>query len=214
MVGRSGWCLLVAGFVISVPAMVAGQAGSSVRLPPRVLSEPESRQIDPGINVYRSRPPLHPLPRPLPLPGVFGFPQFSREAGRIFSGTVTHIERRPATAGQSVETVAVTFHVENAVRGASPGQNLTIKQWIGLWSSGQRYRVGERVALFLYPNSKLGLTSTVGGSVGRFAVDRAGWVLLTAEHLAAFRGDPVLGGKSRARFGDFALAVRHAGEEE
>jgi hypothetical protein len=145
---------------------------------------------------------------------MFGFSQFSRAAGRIFSGTVTHIERRPATAGQSVETVAVTFHVENAVRGASPGQNLTIKQWIGLWSSGQRYRVGERVVLFLYPNSKLGLTSTVGGSVGHFAVDREGWVLLTAQHLAAFRGDPVLGGKSRARFGDFALAVRQAGEEE
>jgi len=132
----------------------------------------------------------------------------------IFSGTVTQIERRPATGGQSVESVAVTFQVENAMRGTIPGQNLTITQWIGLWSSGQRYRVGEHVVLFLYPNSKLGLTSTVGGSLGHFAVDRAGWVLLTAQHLAAFRGDPVLGGKSRARFGDFALAVRQAGEEE
>src|SRR5580765_6038975 len=171
MFGRSGWCLLVAGFVISVSAAIAGQAGSA-RMAPRVLSEPELRQIHPGINVYRSRPPLPPGPRP----GGFGFPQFSRAAGRIFSGTVTHIERRPATAGQTVETVAVTFHVENAVRGVTPGQNLTITQWIGLWSSGQRYRVGERVALFLYPNSKLGLTSTVGGSLGRFAVDRAGWL--------------------------------------
>lgn len=132
----------------------------------------------------------------------------------IFSGTVTQIERRAASGGQSVETVAVTFHVENAVRGAIPGQNLTITQWIGLWSSGQRYRVGERVALFLYPNSKLGLTSAVGGPLGHFTVDRAGWVMLTGEHVAAFRGDPVLGGKSRARFGDFALAVRQAGEEE
>ena len=108
----------------------------------------------------------------------------------------------------------MTFHVENAVRGATPGRDLTITQWIGLWASGQRYRVGERVLLILYPNSKLGLTSVVGGSLGRFAVDRAGWVQLTAEHVAAFRGDPVLGGKLRARFGDFALAVRHAGEEE
>jgi hypothetical protein len=145
---------------------------------------------------------------------VFRFPQFVRAAGTIFSGTVTKIERRAATGGQSVETVSVTFHVENAVRGATPGQNLTVTQWIGLWASGQRYRVGERVLLILYPNSKLGLTSAVGGSLGRFAVDRAGWVLLTAEHVAAFRGDPVLGGKSRARFGDFALAVRHASEEE
>jgi hypothetical protein len=145
---------------------------------------------------------------------VFRFPQFVRAAGTIFSGTVAKIERRAATGGQSVETVAVTFHVENAVRGATSGRDLIITQWIGLWASGQRYRVGERVLLILYPNSKLGLTSVVGGSLGRFAVDRTGWVQLTAEHVAAFRGDPVLGGKSRARFGDFALAVRHAGEKE
>jgi hypothetical protein len=132
----------------------------------------------------------------------------------IFSGTVTKIERRPATAAQSVETVAVTFRIENAARGVTPGQDLTITQWIGLWSSGQRYRLGERVVLFLYPASKLGLTSCVGGALGRFAVDRSGWVQLRAQHVAAFGRDPVLGGKSQVRFGDFALAVRHAREEE
>ena len=216
MDGRSGWCLLLAGFVISGPAFLAGQADSSVHLAPRYLSEPASSQIRSGRFVYPSRLPLFPVPVPLPLPpsGIFGFPNFVRAAGMIFTGTVTRVERRPATAGQSVETVAVTFHVENAIRGATPGQELTVTQWIGLWSSGQRYRVGERVVLFLYPASKLGLTSWVGGPLGRFAVDRAGWVLLTPQHLAAFGRDPVLGGKSRARFSDFALAVRHAGEEE
>jgi hypothetical protein len=73
---------------------------------------------------------------------------------------------------------------------------------------------GERVVLFLYPASKLGLTSCVGGALGRFAVDRSGWVQLGAQHVAAFGRDPVLGGKSQVRFGDFALAVRHAREEE
>jgi hypothetical protein len=145
---------------------------------------------------------------------MFGFPQFVRAAGMIFSGKVTNIERRPATLGQSVETVAVTFHIENAIRGATPGEDLTITQWIGLWSSGQRYRVGERVLLFLYPKSKLGLTSSVGGTLGRFAIDRMGRVLLTAQHLTAFREDPVVGGKSRARVSDFARAVRQANEEE
>jgi hypothetical protein len=225
MVRRSGWCLLVAGFVIAVAALVAGQSGASVRVAPRVLPEATSGVIRGGVIGHPARQALPPfLPRPfpgrafpvrtLPPPGVSRFPQFVRAAGTIFSGTVTKIERRAATGGQSVETVAVTFHVENAMRGASPGQDLTIKQWIGLWASGQRYRAGERVLLVLYPDSKLGLTSVVGGSLGRFAVDRAGWVQLTAEHLAAFRGDPVLGGKLRTRFGDFALAVRHAGEEE
>ena len=113
-----------------------------------------------------------------------------------------------------METVAITFHVENAIRGALPGGTLTISQWIGLWLGGQRYHVGERVFLFLYPPSKLGLTSTVGGSMGRFIVDPRGRVLLSAQHFSAFRQDPVLGGKTHARFSDFALAVRHTRENE
>ena len=140
--------------------------------------------------------------------------QIARGAGTIFSGAVTAIARRPATGGQSVETVAITFHVENAIRGTTPGQDLTITQWIGLWSSGQRYRLGERVLLFLYPPSKLGLTSCVAGPMGRFSVDPSGQVLLSARHLLAFRADPLLGGKSRVKFNDLAQAVWRAGEEE
>jgi hypothetical protein len=138
----------------------------------------------------------------------------ARAAGTIFSGTVVSIARRPASRGQTVETVAITFHIENAIRGVTPGEDLTISQWIGLWSGGQRYRVGERVLLFLYPPSKLGLTSSVAGPVGRFTIDPWGRVLLSAEHLSAFRTDPVLGGKSRVRFSDFARAVQRASEEE
>jgi hypothetical protein len=124
------------------------------------------------------------------------------------------ITRRPANNGQTVETVAITFRVDNAIRGATPGEDLTISQWIGLWTGSQRYRVGQRVLLFLYPPSKLGLTSCVAGEMGRFSIDAWGRVLLSPSHLSAFRADPVLGGKSRARFRDFALAVRRAREEE
>ncbi len=131
----------------------------------------------------------------------------------IFSGTVAGIERHAATNGQ-VETVAITFQIERSIRGATAGTSLTVSQWIGLWSSGQRYRVGERVLLFLYPQSRLGLTSCVAGMMGRFDVDAWGRVELSARHLSMFRKDPVLGGKSRVRFSDFALAVRRAGEEE
>lgn len=208
MLGRSSWCLLVAGFALLVPVVTAGQDDPLARRAAEVLFQgPPSAQISRG-------PTIHPPRMPITPPGVFGFPQFVRAAGMIFSGTVTKIDRRPATAGQTVETVAVTFHVENALRGATPGQDLTVTQWIGLWSSGQHYHVGERVLLFLYPASRLGLTSWVGGPLGHFAVDPAGRVLLSAQQLSAFRKDPVLGGKSRARFGDFALAVRQAGEEE
>jgi hypothetical protein len=157
------------------------------------------------------QPPRSPIQN---LPSGFGFPRLARAAGTIFSGTVTAIRRQPASQSKAVETVAITFRVENAIRGATPGKDLTVSQWIGLWSSGQRYRVGERVLLFLYPPSKLGLTSCVAGSIGRFTIDPRGHVLLSAQHLSAFRADPLLGGKSRVSFSDFALAVRHAGEEE
>ena len=206
----SSFVRLLAVFVLaSGSAFLNGQTEAKSGLefkPDFVLRMPVPVQ-PPGTGIHPPRRPINPR-------GVFGFPRFVRAAGMIFSGTVSQIERHPANVGQSVETIAVTFHVESGIRGAMPGGNLTIVQWVGLWSAGQRYRVGERVLLFLYPNSKLGLTSCVGGQLGRLAVDPTGHVLLTAQHLSAFREDPVLGGKSRPRLSDFALAVRRASEEE
>jgi hypothetical protein len=161
-----------------------------------------------------------PLPRlPLPPPVPVGFPNIARAAGMIFSGAVTSIEHRAGRydgrlENDHPESVAITFHVENAIRGVTPGEYLTIYQWMGVWSSGQRYRVGEHVLLFLYPPSKLGLTSCVGGGLGRFDIDPWGRIPLSPHHRSAFRTDPLLGGKSQASFNDFALAVRRASGEE
>jgi len=132
----------------------------------------------------------------------------------IFSATVISVARRPETGGEFLGAIAVTFHVENSIRGAIPGEDLTVTQWISLWSGGQRYRVGDRALFFLYPPSKLGLTSCVGWPLGRFALDSSGRVLLSTQQVSAFRRDPVLGGKSRVSFRDFARAVRQASKEE
>lgn len=213
MNGRSGFCLLAVLSMLVAPAMT-GQSERSIsrQLPATALSDIVPQPPHAGQTDLRSfpRPPRLPSSPPSPL----RFPQFARTAGLIFSGTVKSVQRGPAIRGQGIETVAITFHVENAIRGATPGEDLVISQWIGLWSAGQRYRVGERLLVFFYPPSKLGLTSSVGGPMGRFAVDSAGHVLLTAQHLAAFQRDPVLGGKSRVRVSDFALAVRQATTEE
>jgi hypothetical protein len=208
MSGRSCATLLAIFVSMLAPARLCGQSRSantssvdSVPAPslhPAVIDQP-------GVQALPPRLPISPPGTPW---GPIGFPALSRAAGTIFSGTVTAILRRPATRGSAVETVAITFHIENAIRGATAGQNLTISQWIALWSGGQRYRVGEHVLLFLYPPSKLGLTSCVGGALGRFIIDPRGRVLLSAQHLSAFRTDPVLGGKSRVSFSDFALAVQ------
>lgn len=154
-----------------------------------------------------------PIQRPI-VPGAFGLAELTNAAGAIFSGTVQAITRHPANNSQPIETVAITFHVENAIRGTTPGEDFSISQWIGVWMAGQRYRVGERVLVFLYPPSKLGLTSTVGAELGRFRVDPEGRILLTAQHLSAFRRVTALGGRSRVSFRDFAFAVRQADGEE
>jgi len=208
MLGRSCRCLLAVLLLILAPLLAIGQ---TPHISGREFIMPSAEDDAAPTLDLRRRLPVAPVE---PVRGTIAFPVMTRAAGVIFSGTVISAARRPATAGQDVETVAITFHVENAIRGVTPGEDLTISQWIGLWASGQRYRIGERVLLFLYPPSKLRLTSCVGGEMGRFKIDESGRVLLSAQHLSAFRTDPVLGGKSRLRFSDFALAVRRASEEE
>jgi hypothetical protein len=178
-----------------------------------------AKQIsDPAPDFLLTPMPIPPPGRPTILGphvgGPIGLPQLTRAAGTIFSGTVTSIARTPATRAHGIETVEITFHVENAIRGVTPATDFTISQWIGVWSAGQRYRAGERVLLFLYPPSKLGLTSCVASPVGRFNINASGRMVLTAQQVAAFRADPVLGGKSRVSFSDFAAAVQQAGQEE
>ena len=213
MYGRIVLCLLALSLLMATPPALIGQ---TVAVHPATPPARTPSDFAPQLFMREHIPitsPIAPRP-PTSLPTAVSFPGVARAAGLIFSGTVKSVERKLATRGSAVETVQVTFHVENAIRGATPGEDLTISQWIGLWTSGQRYRVGERVLLFLYPPSKLGLTSSVAGPKGRFQVDQWGRVLLSAHHLSAFRTDPVLGGKARVRVSDFALAVRKACEEE
>jgi hypothetical protein len=203
MYGRS-WCLLA--IVVLICASLGAQSNAAPEFGLPIIAP---RPLPPTVG--SGGKPIIPANPP---PGTFGFTQLADAAGAIFSGTVKSVARQPATSGQAIETVAITFHVEQAIRGATPGEDFTISQWMGAWSSGQRYRVGERLLVFLYPPSKLGLTSCVAGSLGRFNADALGHVFLTAQHLSAFRTDPVLGGRSRVRLSDFALAVQRASPEQ
>ena len=95
------------------------------------------------------------------------------KSGYIFAGTVVRVQRSAPPSG-TIETVRITFHVDQPMRGVQAGQIFTIREWAGLWNAGDHYRVGERVVLFLYPTSRLGLTSPVGGRSGHFTVDNKG----------------------------------------
>ncbi len=113
--------------------------------------------------------------------------RITRDSGMVFSGVVTQVKRSTSTQG----TTQITFRVESAIRGVRRGQVVTIREWSGLWDNGERYVVGERVLLFLYPRSKLGLTSPVGGRSGRYSVDAAGRVLIGNPQMPSPRPVPL-----------------------
>jgi hypothetical protein len=140
--------------------------------------------------------------------------QLTRKAGSIFEGTVTAIRREESQAG-GAGAMRVDFRVRRVLRGVR-GRTFTVREWAGLWTAGPRYRVGERVLLFLYPPSKLGLTSPVGDGWGVFPVNHDGEVMLRPEwsdHAAGAPGEVRRRGKNKVSFREFARAVWRAAEE-
>jgi hypothetical protein len=119
-----------------------------------------------------------------PLPALSNLRILIKNSGYIFDGTVLSV-RRSAVNESSVPTVEITFRVEQAIRATHRGQVLTIREWAGLWNSGERYHPGERLLLFFFSPGKLGLTSPVGGQLGRFAVDSVGTVISENGRLSA-----------------------------
>jgi hypothetical protein len=80
-------------------------------------------------------------------------------AGLVFVGQVGKIERKGGV-------VEITFGVDQVVLG-SAGATYTLREWGGLWVEGeQRYRVGQRVMVFLNAPSAAGLSSPVDGMEG------------------------------------------------
>lgn len=148
------------------------------------------------------------------LPSASSLARLSQKAGYIFAGTVTAVERiTPASTGE-VATVRVSFRVDQAVRGVQAGETLTIREWAGLWEAGERYRPGQRLVLFLYPSSKLGLTSPVGGPLGRFSVDGDGYVdLEPPQSSTGLATRDRIAGKKRVSSSDWVRAIRRAQEK-
>ena len=138
-----------------------------------------------------------------------------RQSGMIFAGRVVSIQLDGVSASGRIASVQITVQVEQGVRGTTAGQNLTFREWGGLWSAGERYRVGQRVLLFLYPPSALGLTSPVGGSAGRYQIDRSGQIRLTSEPQGTVRhpGSVASGASRMVPVREFARALRRMAEE-
>ncbi len=99
----------------------------------------------------------------------------SRRAGMIFAGTVLAAAPPTATADRpapgQTPSIELSFRVDEPIAGVERGQILTIREWAGAWSMHRPMNKGEHLLIFLYPPSRLGLTSPVGGSRGQIALD-------------------------------------------
>ena len=102
-----------------------------------------------------------------------GWKKMARTAGMVFSGTVVGVEASSAE-DQAVPTIELKVRVDRAIAGVKAGQVLTIREWAGAWSMHRPMHAGEHVLLLLYPRSRLGFTSPVGGALGQIALDASG----------------------------------------
>lgn len=206
MAGSIGWRLLVAFSLILVVSASRAQdaamsrtdafsSGLEVRLRNALTTAP----------VLFTPPIWHGGPAPHTLPRMI------QSAGIIFSGQVVSVSHADAASGQLAAPTVITFRVQHAIRGAMAGQNLTIREWPGLWNRGERYRIGEHVFLFLYPPSRLGLTSPVKGPLGRLAMDPQDRILPRPEITGAFAPDLVFEQKNAVPYVDFQRSLQRVG---
>ena len=150
--------------------------------------------------------------------------ELSRRAGMIFAGTVLSaspltVTTQTAMTSAATDRVApgatpgtapsfqLSFRVDEAIAGVEPGQVLTIHEWAGAWSMHRPMRTGQHILIFLYPPSRLGLTSPVGGSLGQFDLDQAG------KHVAHERKPLAPMANGSASVTQLERAIRSAREE-
>ncbi len=123
--------------------------------------------------------------------------QMSRRAGLIFIGTVLSsnlatasgdpLSSTPATIPPPAPTIQLSFNVDRAIAGVETGQVLTIHEWAGASSMHRAMRRGQHFLLFLYPPSRLGFSSPVGGESGEILLDGSGQNVADAKLAPSFR---------------------------
>ena len=97
--------------------------------------------------------------------------EMASRAGVIFAGQVTGISREDERG-----FVEVRFRVEVPVRGVGRvgSREYVLREWAGLWTAGDRYRVGQRYLMLLMPKGASGLSGPVDGMDGAIPLIGAG----------------------------------------
>jgi hypothetical protein len=123
--------------------------------------------------------------------------QMSRRAGLIFVGTVLSssppspsgdpLSPTPGTIPPAAPTIQLSFNVDRAIAGVETGQVLNIHEWAGASAMHRAMRQGQHFLLFLYPPSRLGFSSPVGGGAGEVLLDGSGQNVADAKLAPTFK---------------------------
>jgi hypothetical protein len=125
----------------------------------------------------------------LPLSNSGAIEKLARPAGIIFSGVVVRTERERDLDGKPA-SIRIAFRVDEGLRGCNAGETIEIAEWAELWVRGDRYRVGQKVFLFLYPRNQAGLTSPVSGDLGVIMLGSSGLLQLTPQQSTFLSSQP------------------------
>ena len=98
--------------------------------------------------------------------------EITDSANRIFAGTCEKIEEIEKDSVANLRVVRYTFKVTEGIIGVNSDE-ITFTQWKPT-TTDAGYVIGEKYVIFLYPNSRLGLTSPVGYMQGKFFVEKKG----------------------------------------
>ncbi|MBI3474846.1 MAG: hypothetical protein HY010_03885 [Acidobacteria bacterium] len=104
----------------------------------------------------------------------------SRASGTVFTGTVISVAAEPTGKQNPLPIAVIRFRVNEAIVGVQPGQTIAIREWAGAWSMHRAMSPGERLLIFLYPPSRMGLTSPVGGRQGQVVLNARGDLIMSS----------------------------------
>jgi hypothetical protein len=96
------------------------------------------------------------------------------------------------------------MRVEAPIAGVRRGQILTVRFWPGVSQTLRPMNRGRHLLLFLYPASRSGLTSPVGGSLGQVELDPGGETAIASPRNLG----PITGPQSRLPLAPFRFADR------
>lgn len=95
--------------------------------------------------------------------------EMAQQAAVIFSGQVVAIRHHDG-ANDGTGIVEIDFVIADAIRGATGG-TYTLREWAGLWQTGNvPFSVGRQYLMLLHAPGPSGLSSPVGGMDGAIPV--------------------------------------------